>query len=98
MTDIKEILALASQSPRADAPMAKAALERIVELEKDADRYHRLRGWMSRNVPEGWCKVEELGAIACYIGWEYFDEHLDGLGTCNVGLMEVPAAQSKEQG
>jgi hypothetical protein len=43
MTDIKEILALVSQSPRADAPMAKAALERIVELEKARARYEHVR-------------------------------------------------------
>jgi hypothetical protein len=53
MTDIKEILALVSQSPRADAPMAKAALERIMELEGAiaAVLKHRVgdlpsRGWL----------------------------------------------------
>ncbi len=53
---------------------------------KDSERYKKLRRWMSSNVEEGWNKVEELAAIACYLGQEAFDESLDALGECNVGL------------
>jgi len=55
---------------------------------RDAARYRKLRGWMSSNVEQGWSKVEELGAIAAWMGWDDFDESLDSLGECNCGLME----------
>lgn len=54
----------------------------------DAERYRKLRGWMSSNVKEGWCEVEKLAAIACYLSWDDFDANLDQMTDCNVGLME----------
>ena len=72
-----------------------AAADYILELKvvlensvKNADRYERLRGWMSSNVPEGWDQVKQLAAIACYIDWDTFDTTLDLMGVCNVGLMQ----------
>lgn len=52
----------------------------------DAERYRKLRRWMSSNVKEGWEEVEKLGALACYASWDDFDEFLDSLPVCNVGL------------
>lgn len=68
---------------RADCSPVDPVADRI-----NAARYYRLRGWMSSNVPEGWERVENLGAIACYVDWNNFDRYLDDLGVCNVGLMQ----------
>ena len=54
----------------------------------DAERYRKLRAWMSSNVIEGWQEVERLGAIAVFEGLDEFDEYLDELPECNVGLCE----------
>lgn len=54
----------------------------------DAERYRKLRRWMSSNVPEGWNEVQRLAAIACYVDWDTFDKCLDELPDCNVGLCE----------
>lgn len=54
----------------------------------DAERYRKLRAWMSSNVKEGWQEVERLGAIAAYVNWDEFDKYLDELPECNVGLCE----------
>lgn len=53
----------------------------------DAERYRRLREWMSTNVQEGWNEVSNLGAIGSYLTRDDFDGYLDGLGKCKVGLM-----------
>lgn len=68
---------------------AEAAERRAEENERDAERYRKLRRWMSSNVPEGWSEVEKLAAIACYINWETFDAALDDMPVCNVGLCHV---------
>lgn len=60
--------------------------------ETDAERYRKLRSWMSSNVKEGWQEVERLGAIAAYVNWDEFDKYLDELPECNVGLCERRAA------
>jgi hypothetical protein len=57
----------------------------------DAERYAKLRRWMSSNVREGWTEVERLGALACYTSWDDFDAYLDELPECNVGLCHVIA-------
>lgn len=57
----------------------------------DAKRYAKLRNWMSSNVPEGWQEVERLAAVACYVSWEAFDDYLDNLPECNVGMCERTA-------
>lgn len=54
----------------------------------DDERYRKLRRWMSSNVAEGWTEVERLAAIACYVDWDAFDQYLDDLPECNVGLCE----------
>ena len=33
------------------------------DIEKQAEHYRKLRGWMSNNVKEGWSVVEGLGAV-----------------------------------
>lgn len=58
----------------------------LAEAQKNADRYEKLRKWMSSNVQEGWNEVERLGAIAAYVCWDEFDAYLDSLPECNVGL------------
>ena len=58
-------------------------------VRRDAERYRKLRRWMSSNVKEGWDEVTKLAAIACYLDWDTFDAELDSLPVCNVGLCEV---------
>lgn len=65
------------------------ALEMSPEVDPDAERYRKLRRWMSSNVKEGWNEVVQLGAIAAYLSWDDFDAQLDSLPDCNVGLCEV---------
>lgn len=60
----------------------------------NAQRYEKLRRWMSSNVKEGWNEVEKLGAIATYLGWDDFDAELDRLPVCNIGLCEVQSERS----
>lgn len=60
----------------------------------DAERYRKLRRWMSSNVKEGWNEVEQLGAIGAYLDWDTFDAQLDSLPDCNVGLCEVSVERS----
>ena len=60
---------------------------------KDAERYRKLRKWMSTNVKKGWSEVETLGAISVY-AQEDFDAYLDGLPECNVGLCETSKEKS----
>lgn len=61
----------------------------VNEYAIDAERYRKLRRWMGSNVQEGWNEVENLGALACYMGWDEFDDYLDQLPVCNVGLCHV---------
>jgi hypothetical protein len=58
-------------------------------VRKDADRYRKLRHWMSSGVQEGWDEVTKLAAVAQYLSWDDFDRQLDSLPECNVGLCEV---------
>jgi hypothetical protein len=60
--------------------------DRLERDEKDAERYRKLRRWMTSNVAEGWTQVENLASVGCYIGWHEFDAHLDRMPVCNVGL------------
>ena len=62
----------------------------------DAERYRKLRRWMSSNVQEGWEQVERLGALACYMSWDDFDGYLDSLPECNVGLCHVRPKETNE--
>lgn len=55
---------------------------------KDAERYRKLQGWMSSNVPEGWEKVEMMGGLCAWMSWDHMDMYLDSLPECNCGLME----------
>ena len=55
----------------------------------NAQRYEKLRRWMSSNVREGWNEVVQLGAIGAYLDWDTFDAQLDSLPDCNVGLCKV---------
>ena len=66
------------------------------ELRKDAERYRKLRGWMSSNVKEGWGRVTDLSAVFCYVSWQEGDSYLDNLPECNVGLMQKDAAIAQE--
>jgi hypothetical protein len=52
----------------------------------DAERYRKLRKWMSSNVSQGWNEVERLASVGCYVGWDDFDAYLDEMPECNVGL------------
>ena len=66
---------------------------------QDAERYRKLRRWMSSNVAEGWTQVEQLAAIACCESWDAFDESLDALPECNFGLAARAAqAQGESSG
>ena len=67
------------------------------ELRKDAERYRKLRGWMSSNVKEGWGRVTDLSAVFCYVSWQEGDSYLDNLPECNVGLMQKDAAIAQGQ-
>lgn len=73
----------------------KAAM--VDELRKDAERYRKLRGWMSSNVKEGWGRVTDLSAVFCYVSWQEGDSYLDNLPECNVGLMQKDAAIAQGQ-
>lgn len=82
---------LTSSSPFIETEELVSLLkDATVEQDKiDAERYRKLRRWMSSNVKEGWQEVERLGAIACYVDWDAFDAYLDELPVCNVGLCHV---------
>lgn len=71
---------------------SKRLVERLKEELKQSRtneaRYEKLRRYMSSNVKDGWGKVENLGAIAAYLSWDDFDQYLDSLPECNVGLCE----------
>jgi hypothetical protein len=82
MTDIKELLSLVAQSPRADSDLAKAALERIVELEAYEARFE----WIVDN-----CNVEGGGhGFTIFVPIDHED--------IGCGIDAAIAAQSKEQG
>lgn len=73
-----------------DTELAWRSWQAAEARSKDAERYRKLRRWMSSNVEEGWGKVKNLGAIACYVDWNAFDEYLDDLPECTVGLCSLP--------
>ena len=52
----------------------------------NANRYIKLRRWMSSNVPEGWQEVERMGAVASWQSLDDMDQYLDTLPECTVGL------------
>jgi len=68
---------------------APTLLEQLQRMAADAARYHKLRGWMSSNVQEGWQEVERAGAVAAWMGWQEADAYIDALPECTVGLMGV---------
>lgn len=76
---------------------AESAERREQEALKDAERYKKLRGWMSSNVKEGWREVENLAAVACYAGWGDFDAQLDDMAQCAVGLMAPTAIDAAKE-
>ena len=53
---------------------------------RDAERYRKLRRWMTSNVKDGWAEVENLAGVGCYQSYADFDDYLDALPVCNVGL------------
>jgi hypothetical protein len=72
---------------------AAEAYNKLAEMQQDsaernAERYVKLRRWMTSNVVEGWREVENLSSVGCYVGWDNFDSYLDCLPVCNVGLCE----------
>ena len=67
-------------------------------LRKDAERFRKLRGWMSSKALEDWYRVTELSGVFCYVSWEAGDSFLDGLPECNVGLMQKDAALAQGKG
>lgn len=75
------------------SPVGLEALSKLLNKDMqdkaDAERYRKLRRWMSSNVKEGWEEVSRLGAIASYVDWDAFDAYLDELPVCNVGLCHV---------
>ena len=74
-------------------PLAEATKGLPVTWKKNAERYAKLRRWMSSNVTEGWREVEKLAAVACYMDWDTFDAMLDELPECNVGLCHKPTSE-----
>ena len=70
------------------------AIEMLPEVDPDAERYRKLRRWMSSGIQVGWDEVAKLGAIATYLGWDDFDAELDRLPVCNIGLCEVQSERS----
>lgn len=63
--------------------------------ERDAERYRKLRRWMSGNVKESWQEVENMGALCAWESWDAMDEYLDSLSECNLGLMEKEAPRKQ---
>lgn len=55
-------------------------------LEGEVARLHKLLGWMSSGVKEGWDEVCRIGAVATYLGHPDALEYLDGLPECSAGL------------
>ena len=82
--------------PAADLARLREKAAEADELRKDAERYRKLRGWMSSNVKEGWGRVTDLSAVFCYVSWQEGDSYLDNLPECNVGLMQKDAAIAQE--
>ena len=77
---------------------AHSVLCQLAEPDKqDAGRYRKLRRWMGSNVPEGWSKVEELGAVCAFQGLAAMDLVLDSLPECNVGLVATAANAAPAQ-
>jgi hypothetical protein len=56
------------------------------DVQRDAERYAKLRWCMPSNVPEGRSIVEQLGAVAAWQGWSSMDAYLDSMEVCSVGL------------
>jgi hypothetical protein len=76
-----------------------AALELVQRAEPgsvpdDAFRFHKLLGWMSSNVKEGWDQVCMVASVATYVSHPEACEFLDSLPECNVGLMAKPVGES----
>ena len=82
--------------PAAELATLREKAAEADELRKDAERYRKLRGWMSSNVKEGWGRVTDLSAVFCYVSWQEGDSYLDNLPECNVGLMQKDAAIAQE--
>lgn len=63
-------------------------------LTRNSDRYKKLRGWMSCNVPEGWQKVQNLAAVGAYVSFEDMDKEVDALPECTIGLCSPPVVSA----
>lgn len=61
-----------------------------------AERYRKLRRWMSSNVKEGWEEIERMGAVAAWMGWDHFDNYLDTLPECQYGLCSPPIEETHD--
>jgi hypothetical protein len=79
-----------------DAELAASRAE-VERLRADAERYQKLLRWMGSNAPEGWEKVEELGALCAWMGLDAAQEALDSMPECNVGLCENTARAALTQ-
>ena len=85
-------------TPAAELAALREKAAEADDLRKDAERYRKLRGWMSSNVKEGWGRVTDLSAVFCYVSWQEGDSYLDNLPECNVGLMQKDAAIAHGKG
>lgn len=45
----------------------------------DAERYRKLRLWMTLNAEPTWNEVCRLAAVGCYMGTDDFDHYLDDM-------------------
>ena len=95
--EIAEVWALLDAERAGRAALIRRIEQERDELRKDAERYRKLRGWMSSNVKEGWGRVTDLSAVFCYVSWQEGDSYLDNLPECNVGLMQKDAAIAQGQ-
>lgn len=86
IADLRRQLAAAQERSVVHNLRATEAEAKLVAAQINSIRYYKLREWMSSNVEEGWSKVCELAAVACWVGWEDFDAVLDDLPNCRVGL------------
>lgn len=69
-------------------------LQQLNRAQIQARHYAKLRRWMTSNVKEGWSEVERIAAVGCYLGWHDFDQYLDSLPECNLGLCSITSSEA----